>query len=35
LLISPELKLMQAWDGLDWKAVNVKKGIEKILPLYN
>ena len=35
LLISPDLKLMQAWDGLDWKAVNVKKDIEKILPLYN
>ena len=35
LLIAPDLKLIQTWDGLDWKAVNVKKEIEKILPLYN
>jgi protein SCO1 len=35
LLISPDLKLLQVWDGTDWKAVNVKKDIERILPLYN
>lgn len=34
ILISPELKLLKAWDGTDWKAVTVKKDIEKILPLY-
>jgi protein SCO1 len=34
ILISPELKLLKTWDGADWKAVNVKKDIEKILPLY-
>ena len=35
LLISPELKLMQTWDGLDWKAINVKKDIEKLLSLFH
>ncbi|MAJ45129.1 MAG: hypothetical protein CMF96_10360 [Candidatus Marinimicrobia bacterium] len=33
LLISPDLKLIQAWDGLDWKAVNIKKDIETFLQL--
>ena len=35
LLLSPELKLMQAWDGLDWKPADVKKEIENIIQIYN
>tara|TARA_B100000029_G_C17584200_1_gene960647 strand:+ start:247 stop:1110 length:864 start_codon:yes stop_codon:yes gene_type:complete len=34
LLLGPDLKLLAAWDGLDWKAVTVKQEIEKILALY-
>jgi protein SCO1/2 len=34
VLISPDLKLLKAWDGTDWKAVNIKKDIEKMLLLY-